>query len=676
MTDFSQERRVSRLTKPVGDRPLLFRSLWGLERVSNPFEYRVLTMLEKEPDREPDGLLGAEACIEIRGESAEVRFFHGRVSHVSYAGTDRAGYLYELTLRPDFWFMSRNRECRIFQEMSVPQIIQQLLPQGGASRYRFDLQGNFPKRVYCVQYRESDFDFLSRLMEEEGIFYFFEHEKDAHTMVIGNTPSLFKARPGYETVPYYPPTDRGQRERDHLDSWAQHHTFTANAVTLRDWNFEKPEIPSGSKRSDEAHVRDGFEIYDYPGGFTDNEQSLRYAEIRRQAERALRITAIASGDAVGLAAGALFTLKNFDVPSENREHVVIEARYRIEGDTYQSGQGLGQGPRVDVVTIPATAVFRPPQATPRPRIIGTQTAIVTGTKGEEIETDRFARIKVQFHWDRLGKKDENSSCWIRVAQTWAGASWGALFIPRIGQEVLVEFLDGDPDRPIVTGSVYNGEQDPPYGLPGAKTKSTIKSNSTKGGGGFNEMRFEDRKGQEEYFMHAQKDMNVRVLNNLDTQVGNRETRSVGSSRSTTIGTSQDETVGTNDTLTVGSNRSATIASSDSLTVGASRSATIAASDTLTVGASQTTTVGATATETVGAGRTATVGAAENVTVGGAYSLTVGGAMSVNVGGPILMNAGGPIVMNSASLIAINSAGAVIVVGNANVVRLPWIPVPI
>lgn len=676
MTEFSQERRVSRMTGPVGDRPLLFRSLWGIERVSNPFEYRVMTMLQKEPDREPDGLLGAPACVEIRGESAEIRFFHGRVSHVAYAGTDRAGYLYELTLRPEFWFMSRNRECRIFQDMSVPQIIQKLLPDGGASRYRFDLQGSFPKRTYCVQYRESDFDFLSRLMEEEGIFYFFEHEKDAHTMVIGNTPSLFKPRPGYETVPYYPPTDRGQRERDHLDSWAQHHTFTANSVTLRDWNFEKPEIPSGYRRSDPRHIRDSFEIYDYPGGFTDNEQSLHYAELRRQAERAMRISAISSGDAMGLTAGAQFTLSNFDVPSENGAHVVIEARHRIEGDSYQSGQGLGQGPRVDLVTIPATAVFRPPLTTPRPRILGTQTAIVTGSAGEEIETDRFGRIKVQFHWDREGKKDENSSCWIRVAQSWAGASWGNLFIPRIGQEVLVEFLEGNPDRPIVTGAVYNGDHDPPYGLPGAKTKSTIKSNSSKGGGGFNEMRFEDRKGQEEYFMHAQKDMNVEVLNNLDTQVGNKETRSVGASRSTTIGSSQNETVGTSDSLTVGTNRSATIGANDSLTVGASRSATITASDSLTVGGTMSTTVGATATETVGATRSATVGGVESVTVGGTYSLTVGGAMSVNVGGPIMMNAGGPIVMNSGSLIAINSAGAVIVVGNANIVRLPWIPIPV
>jgi type VI secretion system secreted protein VgrG len=575
LMSLSQDNRRVRLTDKVGGRTLMFKGLTAFERISAPFEVKVMTLNESSAESAFDGLLGIPACVEVADQGGPVRHFHGRVAQVNYAGTDREGFLYELILRPEFWFMSHNRACRIFQDRTVPEIISELLSAGGVGRFDLQLTKPYPKRVYCVQYRESDFSFLSRLMEQEGMHYHFRHSASGHAMIIADANAKLVDVAGHEKIPFYPPNQGAMRDRGHFDEWAPRHSVAARSVQLIDFNFETPERVMSDKHAEGAHVRDNALQHDYPGGFVTEAEAKRYTELRLESERALRVTSHGSGSVVALAAGAGFELSGHPLPMENRRFIVVEARHKIEGDSFRSGHPVSQPPRLDVMAIADDVPFRPALTTPRPFIGGAQTAIVTGRSGEEIETDPFGRIKVMFHWDVNGKTDEKSSCWIRVAQTWAGAKWGALFTPRVGQEVLVEFIDGDPDRPIVTGSVYNGSHELPYDLPGDKTKSTIKSDSSKGHGGFNEMRFEDKKGSEELYMHAQKDMNVRVLNNLSTSVGNDEQRSVGHDRSTEIGNDQSETIGRhqdvaigeNDTLTVGNNRNVAIGKNQSIAVG-------------------------------------------------------------------------------------------------------------
>lgn len=523
----TQDTRTARLTTPLGEDRLLFMSLNAFERIGAPFEYRVAALSES-PDIDPKDLLGKPCSASYHDDAGVVRSFHGLCAGLTYGGTDRGGFVYHLTLRPEFWFLSRNTDTRIFQDMSVPEIISDVLNRRGLNRRDITLEGSYPKRVFCVQYRESDFDFLSRLMEEEGIFYFFRMDTNGHRLVIADRKSIHQTATGYDALPYVPSGPAGEafRERDHLDEWSPHVGLGTAKRKFTDFNFETPEPMKVEEAAPSKHDRDDVEKLDHPGGFADRTTGARYAKVRLEADRALRHVVSASGDAVGLIAGSKFSLTEHQIDRENADYVVLEARHRIQGDSYHSGAMGGGPPRVDILAIPADTPFRMPLDTARPRIIGAQTAIVTGKGGEEIETDKYGRIKVAFHWDTYGSRDEKSSCWIRVAQGLAGARWGALFTPRVGQEVIVEFIDGNPDRPLVTGCVYNGRNDLPYSLPGEKTKSTIKTDSSKGGGGFNELRFEDKAGSEEIYIHAQKDQTVEILNDLKTTITNNETRTI------------------------------------------------------------------------------------------------------------------------------------------------------
>jgi len=427
------------------------------------------------------------------------------------------------------------------------------------------------------------------------------------------------------------------------------HSVAAPAsLKATDFFHEHPQPMKKSDRADPAYTGDDAEMQLHPAGYEETGYGEKLAGYRLEAERAMRAYATSSGNTLGLTPGCTFTLRNHPHERQNREHLVVETRIHLEADDYSAGAGLtgNQPERVDSVTIPSDRVFRPLLSTPRPRIPGTQTAIVVGKPGEEIETQELGAVKVSFHWDTYSKSDETSSCWVRVGQAWAGGAWGGLFTPRMGMEVMVEFIDGDPDRPIITGCVYNGENAPPYGLPGAKTRSTIKSNSSKSGGGFNELRFEDKKGQEEIYIHAQKDQNVEILNDLSTTIGNMETRRVAVNRTTTIGANDSQTVTANETLNVGVSQSETI--------GVSRAATIGASDTLTVGAART--------STVGAADTLTVAGVQSTTVGGAATISVGGALAISAGGLIAISAGGAITITAPVVTVMG--GLVVVTGKA------------
>jgi type VI secretion system secreted protein VgrG len=471
-------------------------------------------------------------------------------------------------LRPWTWFLTKRHNCRIFQNMSVRDIIKKVFGDAGFTDYEVHLHGAFSPKEYCVQYRESDFDFVSRLMEQEGYYYFFKHEPGKHTLTLMNEASGHESTPGYETVPYYPPAPGSRRTRDCVSSWWFSQEVLSDKYALTDFDFTKPDADlKTSREANRPGAQPDYALFDYPGGYATLEEGDAYVKTRLEEIQALGEVAQGGGDVRGLAPGALFALAEHPVDDQNRSWLVVEARYDAEASEFRAGAMGGAAGDLSFqcgfTAIDGTVQFRPPRTTRRPVIPGPQTAKVVGPSGEEIWTDKYGRIKVQFHWDREGKEDENSSCWLRVAQIWAGKQWGAQFLPRIGQEVIVEFLEGDPDRPIVTGRVYNGDAMPPYALPGQQTRSGIRSRSTKGGGpdDQNELWFEDEKGKEDIHFHAQKDFHRIVENDDALEVRQNRTTLVTNNRTATVKEG-------NDTLTVEQgNRSVTVSlGNDSLTV--------------------------------------------------------------------------------------------------------------
>jgi type VI secretion system secreted protein VgrG len=517
----SQDKQPISVQTPLGKDVLVFWRMDGTEALSQPFAYE-LQMLSDNRSLKPKDLLGKTVQIRMQlpGQNS-FRFFHGYVTRFNWVRWEGEFSVYQATVHPWLWFLTRASDCRIFQQKSVPDIIKQVFGDLGFSAYVKDsLSGTYATVDYCVQYRESTFNFVSRLMEREGIYYYFTHEDGKHTLVLADAQSSHQTVTGYETVPYFPPDEHRRRSRDHFHEWSFGEHVDTGKVSLNDFNFENPNgslLSSGVM--DRKHPLSTFEMYDYPGGYLITDSGNTYATVRVTERQARYDLVRGAGDVLGAACGALFTLSQAPVDSQNRQYLTLSVSFQM-GVAGYSSSGLGQETSYacQVEAIPSSQQFRPARVTPPALVCGVQTAKVVGPSGEEIYTDKYGRIKVQFHWDRLGQSDENSSCWIRVSQTWAGKNWGAIHIPRIGQEVIVDFLEGDPDRPIVTGCVYNADQMPPYTLPDNMTQSGLKSRSTKQGSAdnFNELRFEDKKDSEEVYFHAEKDFN-RVVENNDTE---------------------------------------------------------------------------------------------------------------------------------------------------------------
>ncbi len=617
---------------PLDDDNLLFYSMSATEQLGRLFEYD-LELLSNDAEIKLDEILGGNITVQSHGHDGQPRFFNGYVSRFSQAGMHGDYFVYQAILRPWFWFLTRTSDCRIFQDKTVPDIVKEVFRDNGFSDFEELLSNTYRQWNYCVQYRETDFNFISRLLEQEGIYYYFKHEDGKHTMVLSDSISAHETVSGYEEVPYYPPEETDRRERDYISSWTLTREIQPGVYALNDFDFEKPkaslQVKSTIKRK---HEQASFEVYDYPGEYIETGDGENYVRARIEELQAQHELVHGSGNVSGLTTGCLFKLTNYGREDQNREYLVVSASYNLGPQEYESQTG-----GVDAYfscsfrAIDSQQAFRSARMTPKPIVQGPQTAIVVGKSGEEIWTDEYGRVKVQFHWDRYGKSDENSSCWVRVAQIWAGKSWGGMYIPRIGQEVIVEFLEGDPDRPIITGRVYNQNNMPPYGLPADKTKSTIKSNSSKGGGGSNEFRFEDLKGSEEVYLHGQKDWTIAIENDKNQTVGNNETLSVGNNRDKTVGNDQTEGIGNNKTIQVGTNHTETIGSNKTMQVRANHSEQI--------GSNMTITVGANLTETVAINSAETIGAAKELTIGAAYAETVGASKAVNVGKDVSTNIG-------------------------------------
>jgi type VI secretion system secreted protein VgrG len=483
----------------------------GEEGLSRIFEY---TLEIASDDAELDDFVGKTGVLTIEGPD-EPRFVHGFIRHAEYVGESRNYPLHELVLVPHIWRLQNRHDCRIFQELRTPDIVQQVLVGAGVptDRFRFDLNGAYTPRNYCVQYRETDLDFISRLLEEDGIFYFFEHSMDRHVLVMADQPGAHPAIAG-DPVLWFNPPGGLVNDREHIDVFRFSQSVRPGRVSLRDFYFPNPD--ARMEVTAESEFDPELEVYDYPGEYRNPERGApergaTIARTRLEALQASRRLGAGNSDCMRLVAGHTFTMQAHPADELNRAYKLVRVVHHATQPQVLGEDAAGDfSYHNEFVCMERSVPFRPARATPRPFVRGIQSATVVGPAGEEIHTDEQGRVKVQFHWDRVGTHDEHSSCWIRVSQLWAGAGWGAMFLPRIGHEVLVDFIEGDPDRPIITGRVYHGLNDTPYPLPQEKTRSTIKSDSSLGGGGFNEFRFEDRKGDEQVFLHAERNLDIWV----------------------------------------------------------------------------------------------------------------------------------------------------------------------
>lgn len=525
-----ETKRYLALHGPLGDDELLLRHIEGSEALGACFEY-TLTLYSLNREIEAEAVLGKRATARLKfGEQPE-RFCDGIVCEFAHAGYAGRYTVYRMVLRPELWLLSRNRDCRVYQRRTVPEILYEVFQRNQLSDIESMLTGSYAAREYCVQYRESDLHFVQRLMQEEGIYYAFQHKQGAHTLLLLDASSAHQPVAGLETLSLRKAKqDMPKAETPMLQSWMSVKRLHANKVALNAYDFGKPRADLLVEISDAQaeRVHHEAELYDYPDDYTLHADGDAYARLRLDELLSTYETAEGRTNAVGLHAGALLTLEDAPRKVDNREYVILSLNFGADSGPFESGGGGDPHFAAHIRAMDSKLQFRPARNSKRQLIAGAQTATVVGPQGREIWTDEFGRVKVQFHWDRYGKHDEDSSCWIRVAQSWAGSGWGGQFIPRIGQEVVVEFLDGSPDRPLITGCVYNGNHRPPFELPEKEKQSGIRSDTVDASdnAAYNELRFDDSRGHEELYLQAQRNLTVRAKHDSTTRIGHDATLSV------------------------------------------------------------------------------------------------------------------------------------------------------
>lgn len=558
---YTQENRLLSLETPLGKDVLLLTEFSGAEEISRLFRYELVVLSESDSIA-PTDIVGKKVTWTIQSVEGSPRYFSGMVQSFSRSDMTLRGLRqYRAEVVPWLWFLTRTCDCRIFQNKTAVQIAEQLFQDLGWTDFESgQVKGKHPPLEYCVQYRETDYDFIARLLEREGIFYFFRHEQGKHTLVLGDQTSAY-VDCKEKDVCY---SQQAGTPRS-VTRWEHCFRFCSGKWTQTDYNFETPSTSLLTTASTVIKLPDAakYEIFDYPGGYEKTSDGTSLTDVRMQEEEASYESVHGDSTCPTFTPGGKFTLAKHDVASEaGTAHAITSIQHRGIDKSYGSGEEAPSSYTNSFACIPATVTFRPRRITPQPVVHGPQTALVVGPALEEIHVDKYGRVKVQFFWDRLGKKNENSSCWVRVAEHWAGKNWGTSFCPRIGQEVLVDFLEGNPDRPIITGRVYNAEHMPPFTLPGHKTQSGFKTRSSARGAAndCNELRFEDKKDSEEIFFHAQKDFVREVENDDKLTVSHDQTIEIKNDRTETIKEGNESV-----TLSKGK-RTVTIQGDDSLEV--------------------------------------------------------------------------------------------------------------
>ncbi|WP_324021332.1 type VI secretion system tip protein VgrG [Pantoea sp. JZ29] len=539
----------SRITVQLPAQGLLFRRLSGREALSESFVLEA-ELLSTDARIDRQSLLGKPVTFTLPTDglmsALNPRYINGKITRIGVRSEELGGVryaVYALTVEPDLWPMKRDRNLRIFQSQTVPQIVQTLLKEY-AVNVETRLAGSYRVWEYCVQYQESSFDFISRLMELEGIYYFFRHEADKHTLVLCDAPDQHQPFPGYETIAYHVTPSGGSVTEEGVSQWALTESVTPGIYSTDDYDFRKPNAWMLQARQNPVSPTPGsVDVYDWPGHFVEHGHGEYYARVRQEVWQAEHHEVSGSGTATGIAPGYTFALLNAPHFSDNGKYLVTSAYYDFEENSYASGDVGATRHNIDFTVLPAAVTFRARPETPWPKTHGPQTARVVGPKGESIWTDKYGRVKVKFHWDRLAKGDDTSSCWVRVSSAWAGQGFGGVQIPRVNDEVVVDFINGDPDRPLIIGRVYNEASMPPWALPAAATQMGFLSRSKDGTADTaNALRFEDKAGEEQVWLQAQR--------NLDTNVKNDESHNVVNNRSVTVGADHETRVQGNHTLGV------------------------------------------------------------------------------------------------------------------------------
>jgi type VI secretion system secreted protein VgrG len=615
MATYSQANRPLKVDTALGEDVLLLEGVSGSESISTPYYYTLDLISENAAVAAAD-VLRTPVTVTIKATGGD-RFIHGIVRSFTQLGRSDELTSYRAEVVPWLWFLSLSNDCKIFQNLSVPDIVEQVFQGLGYKDFQNKLVKSYPKRLFCVQYRETHLNFVSRLLEEEGSFYFFEHSKGKHLLTLADDNSAVKPCP-VQAVVRMATTAGPWQDEDVVTACECEDAVHTGKVTLRDYDPQQPTLQLESSVAGEQPE----EAYHYPGKYTALDEGERYARLQLEAEEAQQRVVRGAGSCRTLQSGYRFDLKEHYRKDANQPYMLLELRHSARAGDYRSWDSAPFDYRNDFLAIPYSVPFRPLHTAPKPRIWGTQTALVVGKSGEEIWTDKNGRVKVQFYWDRLGKKDENSSCWVRVSQPWAGKGWGSLAIPRIGQEVIVEFLEGDPDLPIITGRVYNAEQMPPYNPGAGGVVSGLKSKTHKGSG-YNEMSMDDTAGKEKVTIHGQFDMGTRVEHDKTESIGNDETIDIGNDRT--------ETVAGNETLTVAKDRTRTVSQNETVTVSLTRTHTVGINEAITVGAAQEVSVGAMRALTVGANQTTNIGINHSETVGSNHSEEIGSNHSATIG---------------------------------------------
>lgn len=686
------ERLLTVQVASLGADDLLVMSFAGHEEISALFTFRLELVSDRPEKIVLNDIIGKNVTIGLMLEDESYRHFNGFISRFSLSGRDMGGEArfthYRAEVVPWLWFLSRTADCRIFQDKTVPDIIEQIFKDLGFQDYRLDLHREYTKWDYCVQYRETDFNFVSRLMEQEGIFYFFEHENGKHTLVLGDSTQVYKPCPHQERARFFP--EGGYSERDDtVNSWEVHQEFRPGKYTLRDYHFQMPsknlEVAEPTKFR--AGGNDKYEIYDYPGEYAlrFNKPEERLAKVEPEGrtvvglymeeEETPHLVHYGASICRAFTAGKRFELEEAPPGVSSGPYVLTSVQHAATQPAgFVSGGSMGASDSSytnSFSCLTADIVFRPARITPKAVVQGPQTAVVVGPKGEEIYTDKFGRVKVQFHWDRQGKKDENSSCWVRVSQVWAGKRWGAFFWPRIGQEVIVAFLEGDPDQPIIVGSVYNAEQMPHYLGEGPDSKhkndnklTGVKSNSTKGGVGFNEWRFDDTKDKEQIFIHAERNMDTRVKNESMERIISHRHLIVGAEKDGKKSGDQREKVYRDKHLKVNRHQVEHIAGDMELKVGGGDEGH--GNQNISIAGDKIETIGGDNHFHVRKNRKEKIDSSTSLTVGGSQQEKVGQKHALEAGQEIHLKAGMKVILEAGVQLTIKGPGGFVDIGPSGV----------
>ncbi|SDT97432.1 type VI secretion system Vgr family protein [Halopseudomonas salegens] len=636
--------RLINVTTALGDR-LRFSALSGHEEVSRLFDF-ALTLKSEDDNLSPDAMLGTSVTLEIALPGGGVRHLNGQCVHFAAVGSAGRFYLYEAQLKPWLWYATRRTDYRIFQKMTAPDMIRQVLADY-PFEVRLILSRSYRTWEYCVQYRETDANFVMRMLENEGIWFWFDHSAGEHALVLTDDIGLRNPYPGYASIPYYAP-DQTYPDKDHLDRWSAGQQVRSGQFMARDYNFTMPKADLAAvSELRPGHAHDSYECFDYPGGYDDLDQGSTYAKLRMEELQSTQARGHAAGRARGLAPGWLFTLEKHPVGKYNREYLIVAADYRFSDNDYEAGGSSDSHSfRIDIQTHPSDQPFRPQRLTPKPLTQGPDTATVTGPPGQEIHTDKYGRVTVSFPWNRYCSKDQDSSCWIRVSHPWAGSGFGGIHIPRIGQEVLVDYLHGDPDRPIITSRVYNALQMPPWGLPANATQSGFLTRSTLGGGydNANALRFEDSKGAEQLWIHAERNQDIEVENDETHWVGNDRSKTIDRDETSHIKQDRTETVDRHETITVHGNRKEEVDGNETIAIHKNRTETVDLNEKISIGSNRTKSVGGNEKDSIGKNWSTQVGKAKTETIGMTYMQNVGMGRMDNVGMGYSLNVG--LMMNT------------------------------